>query len=204
MSADTVGPYKTLIGLKEKLDTPILCAICKCNGKLHVCETNSDGFVCGSEECKYMIRMLGGVMGMDVLRIEPIKFNIKIIRNMETGALMINNMGKELPTPEELAFSCLEQHNLLVRPDHEQVIEMCFHDLTHTHNKDAAIDTIYIKISKPLQYIVATDGSTNTYCQKWQFTCLPGGNASMCEAIPVHAEGPCMIKMRFSDMERCV
>ena len=203
MSADSgVCGCKTSLELSENLDTPLVCAICKCNGKLHVCETNSDGFICGSEECKYMMRMLGDMMGMDILRIEPIDFIIKIVRNMETGAFMINNTGKELPSPDELAFSFLEQHDLLVRPDHDQVIEMCFHDLTHTRNQDDPIETIFIKTSKPLQYIVATDGSTNTYCQKWQFTCIPGGNVKMCKKIPVHAEGPCRITMIFSDMVR--
>ena len=192
----------TKICLGDEIQAPLVCAICKSPTKLTVCDTNSDGFVCGNEDCKYMNRMLGDMLDMEVIRIIPIDFIISIVRDPLTGKLQIKDSDENLPTPEELAFNFLEQHDLLVRPDHQQVITMSFQDLTHPRNYDGPIDTIYLKTTKPLEYSVGKEGSTNSYCHKWKCTCLPGGNLKMCSKIPVKTDGRCRIMMEFCDMQR--
>jgi hypothetical protein len=149
-----------------------------------------------------MNRTFGEMLSAEITQIQPLEFIITTVRNPETGKLQIKDSDEALWTPEETAFNFLEQQGLLVRPDHKQTIKMCFYDETHPRNYDDPIDTIYIKTSKPLEYIVGTDGSTQTFCDRWKAECLPEGNLHMCHKIPVHNEGRCRITMEFSDMER--
>ena len=202
MSCVALCKCATKICLGDETQTPLVCAICKSPGKLTVCDTNSDGFVCGNADCQYALRMLGDMLGTEITQIRPIDFIISIIRNPETGELQIKDSEEALPTPEELAFKFLDQHDFLVRPDHKQVIKMCFQELTHPRNYDGPIDTIYIMTSNPLEYIVGKNGSTNTFSYRWKAACLPGGSVQMCRKIPIKTDGRCRIMMEFSDMER--
>lgn len=197
---------KTVLGLGEEYETPIVCQICKCTGVLTVCDTNSDGFVCGKEDCKYILRLQGDLLGIDVFRIKPIDLIIEVVKSPMTGEFMMKtSTGVEpLDTPARFAFKLLDYYQQLVRPDHKYVVKMTFADLTNMRSYDDPIDTIYIEFKKPIQQIVGDDGEINSYCFKWYVTCIPGGNISMCEDIPVKLEGRHLITLDITDMTRIV
>jgi hypothetical protein len=196
---------KTVLGLGKEYETPIVCHICKCTGVLTVCDTNRDGFVCGKDDCKYILR-LQAIFSEDVFRINPIDLIIEVVHSPVTDAFMLKtSTGVEpLDTPERFAFKLLDYYKQLVRPDHKYVVKMTFADLTNMRSYDDPIDTIYIEFKKPIEQIVGDDGEINSYCFKWYTTCIHGGNISMCKDIPVKLEGRHRITLYITDMTRIV
>ena len=189
--------YSSVLQLESDIKTPLVCQICKCMGTLTICDTNIDGFVCKNEACKHAVQTLGDVLGMDFIRMKPVNMFIEVVRNIVTGELELQTVdGKEhLPTSVCLLFQYMQQHDIFVRPGHKHVIKMTF-----TNND--SLDTICIEVKKPLEYVVGEDGATTTFCDKWYFQKIPGGNLLIRQTIPIEVEGRHMITLDFTDMER--
>ena len=168
-----------------------------------VTDTNSGGYVCNNNEREYAQRILGDFLNIPVLRTRAIEVKIDIVHDPETGVSKLRtcNAVEDLTTPERFAFKIMAEFDILVLPDHKNVIKMDFEHVTDMCPPDEPM-TILIEMKKPIQYVLNNDGSTDTYCYKWEARCMPGGCIRMCREIPTFLEGCHRITFSFTDMER--
>ena len=201
MSCAAKCSCRTILSLGEEI--PLVCGICHRPGRLTLCNKNTGGYVCDNKECQYAQRVVGDFLNIPVLSTRPMEVTINIVHDPETGASKVQtgNAAEDLMTPERFAFKMMARYDILVLPDHKNLIKMDFKHVTHKYPPDEQM-TIFIEMRRPIQYVMNNDGSTDTYCSKWEARCMPGGSIRMCRKMPTFLEGCHKITLSFTDMER--
>ena len=198
-----VGKCSCMTQLTLGKEPALLCGICHKPGRLTLGDTDPGGYVCNSKESLFVQHTVADFLNHPQVKTRDIEMDVDVVHDAVTGVPMMRGgrVLEDLPTPDCLAFKIMAHMNILVLPDHKNVLRMTFELITDISPCDDPM-TIFIEMSKPIKYVRSEDGSMNTYCYKWEARCLPGGNIRMCQKIPTHLEGPHRVTFLFTDMKQ--